>query len=364
MRQNKSIFAAKIHSMSMHQFDYIETPKKLLTPEVVGMLTKIHELKGKQDLYIAAKPDVLSSLLDLAMIQSTKASNKIEGIWTSDERLQAIVQDKTEPHNRSEEVIAGYRDVLATIHESYEYILPRPNVILQLHRDLYSFSSNNVGGQFKNTDNVIAEATLDGTSKARFIPTPAYQTQDAVETLCSEFLKAMEANAIDPLLLIFMFILDFLCIHPFNDGNGRMSRLLTPLLLYHNGYIVGKYISIEMMIEKSKVTYYEALKESSIDWHESRNDYLPFVKYSLGILLKTYAEFENRVGSVFSGKLTKAERIKSIFDQKLGKITKSDIARQCPDISIVTIERTLASLLKEGYIEKYGKSKGSFYTRR
>ena len=252
------------------------------------MLTRIHELKGKLELFIEAEPDMLSSLLEIAKIQSTKASNKIEGIWTSDERLKAIVKDKSQPRNRSEEELSGYRDALSTIHESYEYIMPRPNNIFQLHRDLYSFSSSNAGGSYKNSDNVIEETGKAGKSKARFIPVPAFQTADAMQTLCTNFINALEEGTYDPLVLISMFTLDFLCIHPFNDGNGRMSRLLTLLLLYRAGYIVGKYISIEMLIEKSKETYYDALKDSSLEWHNSANDYMPFVKYYLGIVLKGY----------------------------------------------------------------------------
>ena len=348
----------------MHEFDYKETPRKLLTPEVVNMLTRLHELKGKQDLFIEAEPDVLSSLLEIAKVQSTKASNKIEGIWTSDERLVAIVKDMSQPRNRSEEEISGYRDVLSTIHESYEYIMPRPNNILQLHRDLYSFSSSSAGGSYKNSDNVIAETDKDGKSMARFIPVPAFQTADAMQTLCTDFLDALDEGTYDPLVLIPMFVLDFLCIHPFNDGNGRMSRLLTLLLLYRAGYLVGKYISIEMLIEKSKETYYEVLKDSSTEWHNSTNDYMPFVKYYLGIVLKGYNEFEDRVGYLYHRNISKADRVRAVFDHKVGRITKADIASLCPDISQTTIERSLAELLKEGYIEKYGKSRGTYYTRK
>jgi Uncharacterized conserved protein len=347
----------------MHNFDYRDTPRTLLTPEVINMLTKLHELKGKQELYIEAEPDVLSSLLNLAKIQSTKSSNKIEGIWTSDERLEAIVKEKSEPRNRSEEEISGYRDVLATIHESYEYISVRPNSILQFHRDLYAFSSSSVGGSFKNSDNVIAEIGKDGKSKARFVPVTAFQTPQAVQDLCDEFNNAIESGLYDPLVLIPMFVLDFLCIHPFNDGNGRMSRLLTLLLLYRSGYIVGKYISIEMLIEKSKETYYETLKQSSISWHENNTDYLPFVKYYLGAILKAYYEFEDRVEYLHHRNLNKSDRVKAVFDRKIGKITKTDIAELCPDISITTIERSLNALLQSGYIKKYGKSRGTFYVK-
>ena len=252
-------------------------PEKLLTPTIVNQLSLLHEFRGKQDLYISAKSDTLSALLDIAKIQSTKASNGIEGIFTSDDRLQALVMDKAEPRSRSEEEIAGYREVLTTIHESYEYIPLRPNNVLQLHRDLYSYGGKEIGGRFKNIDNVIAEVDKGGNEHVRFTPTPAFQTPDAIDVLCRSFNEALDDGKYDALLLIPMFVLDFLCIHPFNDGNGRMSRLLTLLLLYRSNYIVGKYISIEMLIEKSKETYYEALKQSSADWHTGENNYLPFI---------------------------------------------------------------------------------------
>lgn len=348
----------------MHIFDYQEVPRNLLTPEIVNMLSALHEFRGKQEMYIGADPDILIALLDIAKIQSTKASNKIEGIYTSDERLEALVIEKIEPRNRSEEEIAGYREVLATVHESYEYIPVRSNNILQLHRDLYSFSKSDMGGKFKNTDNVIAESGKDGKQRARFVPVPAFQTPESMEQLCSQFNNAMELGRYDPLILIPMFVLDFLCIHPFNDGNGRMSRLLTLLLLYRNGYIVGKYISLEMLIEKSKETYYEALQSSSYSWHEGTNDYIPFLKYYLGIILKGYKEFQDRVEHLNNGKLSKAERVKSIFDKKLGVIKKSDILAFCPDISETTIERTLKDLLEGGYIEKVGKARATGYVRK
>lgn len=348
----------------MHLFDYQETPRNLLTPEIVNMLSALHEFKGKQELYIETEPDVLTALLDIAKIQSTKASNKIEGIYTSDERLEALVMEKAEPRNRSEEEIAGYREVLATVHESYEYIPVRSNNILQLHRDLYSFSKSDLGGKFKNTDNVIAESGKDGKQRVRFTPVPAFQTPEAMEQLCQQFNNAIDEGRYDPLVLIPMFILDFLCIHPFNDGNGRMSRLLTLLLLYRSGYIVGKYISMEMLIEKSKETYYEVLQDSSYTWHEGTNDYIPFVKYYLGIMLKGYKEFQDRVEHLNYRKLSKADRVKAVFDKKLGVIKKSDIASFCPDISETTIERTLKELLETGYIEKVGKARATGYVRK
>ena len=348
----------------MHTFNYTETPKQLLTPDIVSLLSALHEFRGKQDLYIEAESDVLTALLDIAKIQSTKASNKIEGIYTSDERLEALVMQKAEPRNRSEEEIAGYREVLATIHDSYEYIPIRPNNIRQLHRDLYSFSSRDTGGRFKNTDNVIAESGKDGQQRVRFMPVPAFQTPEAIENLCNEFNNAIERAEYDPLLLIPMFILDFLCIHPFNDGNGRMSRLLTLLLLYRSGYIVGKYISMEMLIEKTKETYYEALQNSSIEWHNDKSDYTSFVRYYLGVVLKGYNEFQDRIAHLKYRKLSKADRVKAVFDKKLGVVKKSDIATLCPDISETTIERTLKELLEIGFIEKIGQGRATGYIKK
>ena len=347
----------------MHTFDYKETPKQLLTPEIVNMLSSLHEFRGKQELYIEAEADVLTALLDIAKIQSAKASNKIEGIYTSDERLKALVMEKIEPGNRSEEEIAGYREVLATVHESYDYIPVTPNNILQLHRDLYSFSSGDKGGRFKNTDNVIAESAKDGQQRVRFTPIPAFQTPEAMENLCNEFNNAVKRAEYDPLLLIPMFILDFLCIHPFNDGNGRMSRLLTLLLLYRSGYIVGKYVSMEMLIEKTKEIYYDALQSSSIEWHNNQSDYTSFVRYYLGVLLKGYNEFQDRIEHLKYRKISKADRVKAVFEKRLGIIKKSDIATLCPDISETTIERTLKELLKAGFIEKVGNGRATGYAK-
>ena len=316
----------------MRDFDYNKAPEKLLTSEIVQMIGSIHEHKGKQELFLEANIDELKTLLEVALIQSTGASNRIEGIFTSDKRLEELVSQKAEPRNRSEQEIAGYREVLATIHESYEYINPRPNIILQLHRDLYSYSQGATGGSYKNSDNVISETDAEGHQKARFIPVPAFQTGEAMDELCTRFLEAWEADRMDKLVLIPMFILDFLCIHPFNDGNGRMSRLLTLLLFYKAGYIVGKYVSMEILIEKTKETYYEALQASSTGWHEGENSYEPFVKYYLGIMLKAYNEFESRVEHLKHRRISKPDRIKAMIDNKVGKITKKEIMELCPDI--------------------------------
>jgi Fic family protein len=302
-------------------------------------------------------------LLEIAQIQSTASSNRIEGIRTTDKRILELIKEKVAPRSRSEQEIAGYRDVLAAIHESYDYILPRPNVILQLHRQLYSFSQSGMGGAYKNADNVIAQTASDGKEVARFLPVSAYLTPGAMDEMCAAFMREIDRALHDPLLLIPMFVLDFLCIHPFNDGNGRMSRLLTLLLYYRAGYIVGKYISIERLIEQSKETYYDALEASSALWHQNENDYLPFIRYYLGVLLKAYGEFESRV-EMLRLKLSKPERVKAVIERTTGKITKKDILDSCPDISTVTVERALSELVKSGYLVKIGAGRTAGYAKR
>ena len=346
----------------MRTLNYKTEYQKLLSPEIVSFLAQIHEQKGKQNLFIEAQKDALTELLEIAKIQSTEASNRIEGIITTDDRLKKIVMNKTTPKGRSEREIAGYRDVLYTIHENYEYIPVRPGMILQLHRDLYKFSNTAIGGSFKNSDNVIAESLPDGTKRVRFQPVPAWETSEAMESLCGALQEALADTELDPLLLIPMFILDFLCIHPFNDGNGRMSRLLTLLLLYRSGYFVGKYISIERLIADSKETYYEVLQDSSTGWHEGTNDYLPFVRYMLGIVIAAYREFASRVDVLITRGLSKPGRVREIIRSTTGQITKTQIMKQCPDISQKTIERALKELIDSGEIIKIGGGRYTSYT--
>ena len=345
----------------MRKYDFQNKWQKLLVPDIVALLTQIHEFKGEQNLFIEANSDTLTQLVEVAKIQSTEASNKIEGIYTSDDRLKKIVLNKTTPRTRNEQEIAGYRDVLATIHESYEYIPLRPTMILQLHRDLYKFSGMSIGGHYKNSDNVIAETDSAGNRFVRFQPVPAWETPEAIDFACKAYDEAVQSGA-DPLLLIPMFILDFLCIHPFNDGNGRMSRLLTLLLLYRSGYIVGKYISIEKVIEQSKETYYETLQQSSAGWHENQNDYTPFVRYMLGVIVAAYRDFSSRVQVLVTSGMSKPDRIREVIKGTLGKITKAEIMEKCPDISQITVQRTLIELQKKGEIIKLGGGRYTSYT--
>lgn len=345
----------------MRTLNYKTEYRKLLSLEIVSYLTQIHEMKGRQNLLVEARKDALAELLEVAKIQSTEASNRIEGIVTTDDRLKKIVMNKTTPRGRSEREIAGYRDVLSTVHENYSYIPIRPGMILQLHRDLYKFSNISIGGRFKNSDNVIAEELPDGTKRVRFQPVPAWETPEAMDALCNALREALADPELDPLLLTPMFILDFLCTHPFNDGNGRMSRLLTLLLLYRSGYFVGKYISIERLIADSKGTYYEVLQESSAGWHEGNNDYLSFVRYMLGIVMAAYREFAYRVDILVTRGFSKPDRVREIVRNTTGRITKTQIGNQCPDISQKTVERALADMLKNGEILKIGGGRYTSY---
>ena len=251
--------------------------------------------------------------------------------------------------------------MLRTIHDSYDYIPTRPAVILQLHRDLYKFSGSSVGGSFKNSDNVIAKELSDGTKRVRFQPVTAWETPEAMEKLCEAYSESLNSQEMDPLLLIPVFILDFLCIHPFNDGNGRMSRLLTLLNLYRSGYIVGKYISIEKLIADSKETYYEALYESSFGWHEGANDYAPFVRYMLGMVVGAYREFASRVELLTNRSFSKPDRVRETIRLSTGRITKTEIMARCPDVSQTTVQRALNDLLKGNEIIKIGGGRYTSY---
>jgi Fic family protein len=329
----------------------------------MNLLSAVHGYQGRQTLYVETRADVLTHLLEVAKIQSTGASNRIEGIYTSDERLRALMRMRAEPQNRSEEEIAGYREVLKLIHENYDHIPLRPNIILQLHRNLYQFNPSTRGGKFKVTDNIITETGQDGRERIRFTPLSAFETPPAIEHLTASFNEALNRGKIDPLLLIAQYILDFLCIHPFTDGNGRMSRLVTLLLLYRSGYLVGRYISLEKIIEATKETYYEALEASSAGWREGKNDVLPFTAYFLEVLLGAYREFEDRISLMSNRDLSKPERIRVLFAGTLEKLSKQDILDRFPDISVSTVEAALAMLLKEGFIVKQGAGKRTSYVK-
>lgn len=347
----------------MAQFEYEKTLDMLMIPEVVSALGDIREFKGKTASLSVLNPETFSALVEVAKIQSTGASNRIENISTSDKRLRELMIDKTDPKNRDEREIAGYRYVLDEIHESHDNIPVTPNVILQLHRDLYRFSGDSHAGKWKDSDNVIAERTAEGELVARFIPTSAAGTPAAVERICSEYSRQIDDGTYDPLLVSLVFVFDFVSIHPFNDRNGRMSRLLTLLLMYRNGYDVGKYVSIEKEIENSKETYYEALSASSTGWQNGENDYVPFVTYMLGIVTACYRELESRF-SVVALPAGNEESIRAFFDRLIGTATKREIMDANPNMSQRTLERILAKLQDEGVVEKVGAARSTAYRRR
>lgn len=348
---------------TMTQFEYGKTLDSLMIPEVVSALGDIRELKGKAASLSAISPETFSALVEVVKIQSTGASNRIENISTSDKRLRDLMLDKTDPRNRDEREIAGYRYVLDEIHESHDDIPVTPNVILQLHRDLYRFSGDSCAGRWKDSDNVIAERTVEGELVARFVPTSAAGTPAAVERICSEYSRQINARAYDPLLVSLVFVFDFVNIHPFNDGNGRMSRLLSLLLMYRNGYDVGKYVSIEKEIEKTKETYYEALAASSSGWRDGENDYAPFVTYMLGIVAACYRELGGRFSVVVSP-VGNEEAVRAFFDRLIGTATKREIMDANPGMSQRTLERILAKLQEEGVVEKVGAARLTAYRRR
>ncbi|MCC2254700.1 Fic family protein [Ruminococcus sp. CLA-AA-H200] len=344
----------------MRTFDYKKRYEKLLQPDIVALVAQIHEYKGKQMSFGEAKADALSQLLEVAKIQSTESSNKIEGIYTSEDRLKKIVRDKTMPKTRSEKEIAGYRDVLNTIHQNYDYIPVKSSIFLQLHRELYKFAGS-AGGGFKSADNVTVQEDGLGNKMIRVQSIPAWETPVYIDTICDAFQEACQDPQYDPLILISMFILDFLCIHPFDDGNGRMSRLLTLLLLYRAGYIVGMYISIEKLIEQTKETYYETLQESSFHWHEEENDDAPFVRYMLGVIVEAYRDFSTKVQFLAASGMSKPERVREIVRSSMGKMTRAQIMEKCPDISRVTVERALTDMVKKGEVLKIGGGRYTAY---
>ena len=345
----------------MRRFNLMEEYNGIISnSNIINLISKIHEYKGKQSYLLDTKKDTLDTLLKVAKIQSTSSSNKIEGIYTTNKRISEIVNQKLEPKNRNEEEIAGYRDVLSLIHENYNFIDITQNTILQLHRDLYKYTGYNYGGKFKNSQNYIEEENEKGEKKIRFTPLSPVETPIAIEELCKNYNELVNNELCDLLVLIPIFILDFVSIHPFNDGNGRMSRLLTLLLLYKADYVVGKYISIEKIIEETKDSYYDTLEKSSVKWHDNENDYSYFVEYYLGIILNAYKEFDTRINIAENKKITAYDRIIDIFKDNIIPIDKAFIMNKCLDLSETTIERVLNKLLKE---DKIVKISGGRYTK-
>lgn len=328
--------------------------------DVLQLIAEISERKGKQDYYEDRAPELLRQLQNIATIQSTESSNRLEGIVVSNQRLKDLFEDRTTPQSRSEHEVAGYRAVLNLIHASGVDIHIRPSVIQQLHRQMYSFSPGE-GGKWKMVDNEITERLPDGTLKVRFTPTPAILVQDAMDSLCKEYASSMDKREPHPLIIMAALILDFLCIHPFADGNGRMSRLLSLLCLYHGGYKVGRYISLEKIVEETKEEYYQSLYESSQGWHKGEHDLLPWLRYFLGVIVRAYRDLEDRASIVRQTKGEKSARIREIVAGFIAPFSVRDLEERCPDIARPTINAVLKQLTDEGLIERNGSGRSTKY---
>lgn len=346
----------------MRKFNYSMIGEQKWDSEMLGLIAAIYKEAGKQELYLKQRPEELEKLVEIAKIQSTEASNAIEGIVTTNTRIRQLVEEKTSPKNRNEQEIAGYRDVLNIIHESFDAIPITQNYILQLHKILYSYMNNPVAGRTKTVQNYISATYPDGHVETLFTPLAPFETPEALDKICAEYNRIIGNMELEPLIAIPVFIYDFLCIHPFNDGNGRMSRLLTTLLLYRNGFYVGKYISLEAKIAQNKDLYYSALAASQSGWHEGSEDVVPFMKYMLGTILAAYKDFEERMAFV-EPKLSAFEMVTKASKFKIGRFTKQDIRELCPTISDSSIEGALRKMVASGELKKEGKGKNTCYYR-
>ena len=346
----------------MRIFNYTKIKDQKWDSELLGLIAAIYKEAGKQELYLKQRPEDLEKLVEIAKVQSTEASNAIEGIRTTNTRIRQLVAEKTTPKNRSEQEIAGYRDVLSIIHESFDAIPITQNYILQLHKIFYSQTNNPIAGRTKNVQNYISATYPDGHTEILFTPLAPYETPEALDRICEEYNRVIGNMELEPLIAIPVFIHDFLCIHPFNDGNGRMSRLLTTLLLYRSGFYVGKYISLEAKIAKNKDLYYDALSASQVGWHEGEDDPVPFIKYLLGTILAAYRDFEDRFALVET-KLPATETVRRATQNKIGRFTKQDIRELCPSLSLSSVEGALRKLVESGELRREGNGKNTCYYR-
>jgi Fic family protein len=347
----------------MRTFNYSEIKNRKWDSELLSLTVAIYKEAGKQEQYLKQRPEELEKLVEIAKIQSTEASNAIEGIVTTNTRIRQLVKEKTAPKNRDEQEIAGYRDVLGIIHENFDAIPITQNYILQMHKILYGHMNNPVAGRTKSVQNYISATYPDGHVETLFTPLSPLETPEALDRICEEYNRVIGNNELEPLIAIPIFIHDFLCIHPFNDGNGRMSRLLTTLLLYRSGFYIGRYISLEAKIAKNKDLYYDALYRSQIGWYEGTEDAVPFIKYLLGTILAAYKDFEERM-ELIEPKMSALEAVRTASKNKLGRFTKQDIRELCPTLSDSSIEGAFRKLTAAGEIIKEGKGKNTRYFRR
>jgi len=346
----------------MRSFNYSAFKEQKWDSGILGLIAAIYKEAGKQEQYLKQRPQEMEKLVEIAKIQSTEASNAIEGIVTTNTRIKQLVEEKTTPRNRDEQEIAGYRDVLNVIHESFDAIPITQNYILQIHKMLYSHMNNPLAGRTKSMQNYISAAYPDGHTEILFTPLAPYEISESLDRICEEYNRVIGNLEVEPLIIIPIFIHDFLCIHPFNDGNGRMSRLLTTLLLYQNGFYIGKYISLEAKISKNKDLYYSAMSQSQTGWHEGKEDALPFIKYILGTILASYKDFEERTSFV-QEKLPALEMVRMASKSKIGRFNKQDIRELCPTLSDSSIEGALRKLVAAGELKKEGKGKSTCYFR-
>lgn len=346
----------------MRSFNYSAFKEQKWDSDILGLIAAIYKEAGKQEQYLKQRPQEMEKLVEIAKIQSTEASNAIEGIVTTSTRIKQLVEEKTTPRNRDEQEIAGYRDALNVIHESFDAIPITQNYILQLHKMLYSHMNNPLAGRTKSVQNYISAAYPDVHTEILFTPLEPNETSEALDRICEEYNRVIGNLEVEPLIIIPIFIHDFLCIHPFNDGNGRMSRLLTTLLLYQHGFYIGKYISLEAKIFKKQDLYYSALSQSQTGWHEGKEDALPFIKYILGTILASYKDFEERT-SLVQEKLPALEMVRMASKSKIGRFNKQDIRELCPTLSDSSIEGALRKLVAAGELKKEGKGKSTCYFR-
>lgn len=346
----------------MRTFNYSEIKNQKWDSEILGLIAAIYKEAGKQEMYLKQRPEELEKLVEIAKVQSTESSNAIEGIVTTSTRIRQLVEEKTAPRNRDEQEIAGYRDVLNIIHEDFDAIPITQNYILQLHKILYSHMNNPMAGRTKSVQNYISASYPDGRTEIIFTPLSPFETPEALDRICEEYNRVIGNMEVEPLIAIPIFIHDFLCIHPFNDGNGRMSRLMTTLLLYRNGFYVGKYISLEAKIAKNKDLYYDALRAAQTGWHERKEDAVPFIKYLLGTILSAYKDFGDRFALV-EVKLPSTEMVRRATFSKIGRFTKQDIRELCPSLSISSIEGALRKLVASGELKREGSGKNTCYYR-
>lgn len=346
----------------MRDFHYTAIRGQKWDSEILGLIAAIYKEAGKQEMYLKQRPEELEKLVEIAKVQSTEASNAIEGIVTTSTRIRQLVEEKTAPRNRDEQEIAGYRDALNIIHENFDAIPITRNYILQLHKVLYSHMNNPMAGQTKSVQNYISATYPDGHTETLFMPLAPFETPEALDRICDEYNRVIGNMEAEPLIVIPIFIHDFLCIHPFNDGNGRMSRLLTTLLLYRNGFYVGKYISLEAKIAKNKDLYYAALRQAQEGWHEGTEDAVPFIKYLLGIILSAYRDFEERF-SLVEQKKPALETVRQATLNKIGRFSKQDIRELCPALSVSSIEGALRKLVASGELKREGNGKSTCYYR-